>query len=281
MKKAFTIIELLTVMSIIIILLSILVPALNRVREYASIVQQRSQFHSITVGLDLFHNDTGDYPPDGAGRTASGSNVLPGAVKMAEALVGQDLMGFHKDSVFRDDFKDNTGTYLYVFPSIAQSITDADNPQNLQSRLGPYLDGGTRLSEIYGINGESNSDVAVVICDVFKKKMDNNKTGMPILYYKAHLGNFNPHYIGSQWYEPNGLKPFYNYSSNSGFMEEQLGTPFDNSLQHPMDERIFYDAINNPNIQLEAGRPYNPETYIILSAGPDGLYGTNDDIYNF
>ena len=27
--------------------------------------------------------------------------------------------------------------------------------------------------------------------------------------------------------------------------------------------------------------PYNPEGYLLISAGPDGVYGTNDDIKNF
>ncbi len=35
--------------------------------------------------------------------------------------------------------------------------------------------------------------------------------------------------------------------------------------------------------QASAGRfkPVNPDTYLLISAGPDGIYGTNDDINNF
>ena len=28
-------------------------------------------------------------------------------------------------------------------------------------------------------------------------------------------------------------------------------------------------------------KPVNPDTYLLISAGPDGIYGTNDDINNF
>jgi hypothetical protein len=28
-------------------------------------------------------------------------------------------------------------------------------------------------------------------------------------------------------------------------------------------------------------RPYNPDSYILISAGPDGYYGTADDIHNY
>ena len=46
-EAAFTIVELLTVMSIIVILIGLLVPALNQVKRYAYEVKQRAQLKSI------------------------------------------------------------------------------------------------------------------------------------------------------------------------------------------------------------------------------------------
>jgi hypothetical protein len=43
----------------------------------------------------------------------------------------------------------------------------------------------------------------------------------------------------------------------------------------------FYWRINNGDILLPNGRPWRADSYILLSAGNDGLYGTVDDIYNF
>ena len=54
-KKGFTIIELLTVMSIIIILMSLLVPGLNRIRKLAKDLAQKAQFYDIDKALN-------DYP---------------------------------------------------------------------------------------------------------------------------------------------------------------------------------------------------------------------------
>jgi hypothetical protein len=43
---------------------------------------------------------------------------------------------------------------------------------------------------------------------------------------------------------------------------------------------IFYNNTWNKKFTA-AVKPYNENTYILLSAGWDGLYGTRDDIFNF
>ena len=97
-RIGFTIIELLTVMSIIVILISLLAPALNRVRRYATDVKQKAQFHSIAVALDMFNSDFDGYPDSNA-LDDLGNNYC-GAMRLAEALVGQDLKGFNPSSRF-------------------------------------------------------------------------------------------------------------------------------------------------------------------------------------
>ena len=101
-KAAFTIIELLTVMSIIIILMGLLAPVTNRVRVYARRVSQKNQFHSINVALELFRAEFDGYPDSREldGSTPAGGVSYCGAMKLAEAMVGQDFLGFHPDSRF-------------------------------------------------------------------------------------------------------------------------------------------------------------------------------------
>ena len=90
-KTGFTIIELLTVMSIIIILISVLVPGLNLARRYAKRVKQKAQFHSIRVALEQFSADQGGYPESGL--MGAAAPYTTGAQRLAEALMGRDHRG--------------------------------------------------------------------------------------------------------------------------------------------------------------------------------------------
>ena len=99
-RQGFTIIELLTVMSIIVILFGLLMPAMTLVKTYSKTVKQQAQFHAIDAGLQMYHDDFQGYPPSDAmdrsndGMPENGDKSYPGACKLAEALVGRDLLGF-------------------------------------------------------------------------------------------------------------------------------------------------------------------------------------------
>jgi hypothetical protein len=57
--------------------------------------------------------------------------------------------------------------------------------------------------------------------------------------------------------------------------------PFQLRLQHKIEDfQLFYEYIRDPKVQGTPW-PYRPDSYILISAGADGLYGTSDDICNF
>jgi hypothetical protein len=46
----------------------------------------------------------------------------------------------------------------------------------------------------------------------------------------------------------------------------------------------FYSYIEDKKVDISISgisRPYNPKSFILISAGFDGIYGTKDDITNF
>jgi len=60
MKRGFTLIELLVVIAIISLLMSILVPALSKVREQAMVVVVNSELYGIGVALESYAMDNDD-----------------------------------------------------------------------------------------------------------------------------------------------------------------------------------------------------------------------------
>ncbi|MGA1980614.1 MAG: hypothetical protein ABSG99_08675 [Sedimentisphaerales bacterium] len=290
-KTAFTIIELLTVMSIIVILIGLLIPSMNMVKRYAKEVRQKAQFHSIDAAMELFSSNSGwdSYPPSSAQDNSSSPQNYCGAMKLCEAMVGQDLMGFHPLSQFRADCKTTVdGTDYPIYDNPPPQSLYPNTADNLKARKGPYLQlenaNAYRLSDLYASASIADFKPGLfVLCDVYNR-VRNSTTGkgigMPILYYKADTLN--------TIHDPCGTLPvvgddkgyIYNYTDNDKLVA--MHPPWDTTLTHPLSTpKTFYDITKNGRISITTGWPYKPDSYILISAGFDGLYGTDDDIFNF
>ncbi|KPK88979.1 hypothetical protein AMJ80_10415 [bacterium SM23_31] len=281
-KAAFTIVELLTVMSIIVILIGLLVPAINMAKRYAQLVKQKAQFHSMDGAIELYNTEFEGYPPSNALDSAGESYC--GAMKLCEAMMGQDLMGFHPNSLFRADGTDGVSFDFY-------------NSNTESARIGTYLPlesaDAYRISQIYGTQGNFVND-NFVLCDVYSQQTKTGiKTGMPILYFKAnvsktshdastpandifnYLDNDELVNFGMPWEAAPPAGPAHPISSTGFDTRYKInGNPV------PSDPRIFYEHTRSEKITT-ISRPYKSDSYILLSAGFDGEYGTRDDVYNF
>jgi len=229
---------------------------------------QRAQFHSIEAALELFNNEFDRYPPSDA--NDSTGRPYCGAMKLAEALMGQDMLGFHGDSVFRADGKDTNGvTNLY------------DPAADLTLKKGPYLppesaDSPT-LVEIYGRGNTAlfNPNSRVLCDEYYRRYKSGLKTGMPVLFYKADTSK-TAHDVNN----PDNPGNIYDYRDNLALLA--LGVPGEPEKKHPMfaDPRLFYKITKSDKVTT-ISKPSRADTYILISAGQDGLYGTRDDICNF
>jgi len=290
-EAAFTIVELLTVMSIIVILIGLLVPALNQVKRYAYEVKQRAQLKSIDTALELFNSEFDGYPDSDALDPPPDRASYCGAMKLCEAVMGRDLMGFHPDSIFRSSGLNGLGTTdLYPPQSAGLAYTNS-----LSARKGPYLPldnaNAYQLMDLYEVTGPYAPGENFVLCDVFRRVthlQSGKKVGMPILYYKANTARVQ-HDID----DPDNPQNIYDYTDNQDLV--MLGKPFDPppdggrhrlavDPSNPAAGYRFY--MNTTNDKLLASlraavRPYRADTFILISAGNDGEYGTPDDITNF
>jgi type II secretory pathway pseudopilin PulG len=309
LRTGFTIVELLTVMSIIIILMSVLVPGLSRARRFAKVVIQKGQFNEMAKGLELFRNDHQEtYPDSGATDTNATPAGYCGAMKLCEALLGQDGMGIHSSS----NFQAKQTSYLFDLCVTIDPPYDTPHTTNLQERT-KYTDAENikayRLRNVFASGWTFNVQnhyspqgafvdtlPNAVIGDVFQRadikggtaptgcpQKAGQKVGMPVLYYKADPSKLNHDTITDPLTATATANTnIYNFDDN--YALTALGCPWESSqtTPHPMftDPRVFLKAITNDKVTATP-RPHNEDGYILMSAGWDGLYGTQDDVYNF
>ena len=292
-KYGFTVLEILTVMVVITILVGVLIPALTMVHTIAKETQQRAQFMEINLALEAFKGDYGDYPPsewNDPDEIAPPEMDYCGGQKLAEALVGWDLMGFDLNSEWRADGKDAGDS---VPPVYDLTGTDEEIKEELQARRGPYLESLERVFRLDGRYADVDTvplePETYVICDVYAVKKvrlaDGSivKGGTPILYYRANTSSKTIE--SSADFEDR----IYNVRDNLPLMnlkwqEDKINNP-SKDIPPLMDSSgsysFFYrEYIRDPKVTA-MDWPYRPDTYILVSAGKDGEYGTDDDICNF
>ena len=242
----------------------------NSHRRHPVPITQKAQFNAIRTGIELFAYENDGYPPSGA--LDEDGQPYCGAMKLCEAMMGRDLLGFHPDSVFRADGMDATGTSSIYRP----------NEDNVKARMGTRLQYETANAyrigaDIYGPgNTGPFAENMFVLCDVFTHEMrTGKKTGMPILYYKANTSH-TEHDVNN----PDNPENIYNYKDNHALVG--LGVPWKKGAKHPLFTKptIFYEMTKNREVST-GSEPYRSDSYILISAGFDGLYGTKDGICNF
>jgi len=232
---------------------------------------QIRQFRIIGVGLDFFSNENNGYPPSD-GLDPVGKPYC-GAMKLSEALIGKDLLGFHPDSVFRADGMDSRGkNTIYPLRPTNENIKARKELFLTLDHANPY-----RLLDIYGSgNAGPFNEIHFVLCDMYIREMETGRrTGMPILYYKANTSN-TKHDVNN----PDNPNNIYNYKDNHALLS--LGIPWKPKKQHPLfiNPKNFYEMTKDRSVRTQS-KPVRADSFILISAGFDGLYGTKDDICNF
>lgn len=302
-RSGLTIVEILVVVAIISLLTGMLIPAVNKVKSMAREAKQKVQFTAIGIGLATFKNDYGEYPPSDHYSWLEENTELEnssGAQKLAEALLGWDLLGFHPDSGWRADGRNRWSYSVDGTTHAAGSyfLYDRTSAPDMEKRKGRYIDIDTAnavrlgitvnydgLFDLAGIGSPLTSAAETfVLGDVFGKGKDvllegvKRKSGLPILYYRA---------------DPSGktTRDIYNPQDNDNLVYTKneadnriKGTPVSGGPWNPLAGplQIFLDRVRDPRASTpNFDVPRKPDSYILISAGADGLYGTIDDITNF
>ncbi len=205
------------------------------------------------------------------------------------------MLGFHPDSAWRSDGRDATGT--------AGTVYEASD--TLKQRKSRYIELETANAFLLGGGQDAlfPGDVdplaprTYVLCDVFGRterriQLGDNRVkmvtpGSPILYYRANPSNLlhlppDMAHTSAAIYNARDNAPIVNLGW-LGDATKAVG----NRRQHRLAPDVadtgfdyFYDYIRDERVEARQW-PCRPDSYLLISAGMDGFYGTEDDIRNF
>ena len=354
-RPAFTLVELLTVIAIIVLLIGVLVPAIGVVRNKAKETSTRATFSALDAGLETFRADRrigGSYPPSCTDERTGNNRItymvespytqlqngaqsrfeISGAGLLVWALAGADLNGcpgfqtFRTNSAFwANDTRDNPndsppGAYVLkqttrepYYPRVSPLI-ELSRVELSQWKSQAMTDEGVGSYEIEQ-EVEARTSAGQSAGDIPKRNypMFLDAFGGPILYWRADPTGIqacdeSPNNIGNNPRNRTSLG-IYHYRDN-GSLLENLGSgqggrqpkvvlnPRTLNQAHKLrwifaeaaigggpDPKTaeldgFWAYIRNKSVQTRVA-PYRPDSYLLISAGIDGIFGTNDDIANF
>jgi len=249
----------------------------------------------------VWRNDEGDYPPSDFDPTPRN---YCGSQKLAEALLGRDLLGFNPNVTPASWANGDDRTF---YPKTQPELDDS-----LTVRKKHYLELGTDMTFRLGDDSSGTggpglfknpgmlSPDTYVLCDIFgvrRMKIGQGKTvvaGSPILYYKANTSSkiMDPQVTDWRQLIYNAQDNFFLLGLKKLTPNGDAGEPHklaDNSGQYfystsykIIDQKIWIATGGTPGSETGGRKwPHRPDSYILISAGLDGEYGTSDDICNF
>ncbi|HDY65299.1 MAG TPA: type II secretion system protein [Phycisphaerae bacterium] len=254
-SRAFTLVELLIVISVIVLLVGILTPSLYKARSITYNTRSKAALHELSAGALAYQKDTGYYPGQQyPGILGNGNGQFNGSQVLAACVYGLRLgeMGTSDE-----------GKIGY--------------PTGESSPTSPYV--SYKKEKVLLDESPSTYFTAFVPSDLFPDPL-------PILYYPSRLGNNGSlgdalnsgTFPGAFRYNDNaGLTgPAVNNSPDTMIFRKTIwDTRFGCSSNNPDDPNAY------PKINDLRDRAYKSDSFLLIGAGIDRKIFTGDDVKNF
>ncbi len=342
-SRAFTLVELLVVISIIALLVALLLPSFSSVTAQAKVTQVKSMFNALDSAINLYRGEQalgGGLPPSASDNQTDSRMVadpfatsianinVTGANLLAYALVGADLRGtpgfkdvdrngFWWNDTSKMDGASSSQQGLYAvdattldprhtrYPSSGSYVDDTMKSKNVTS-LQKLLDDGkiTAWSDSTAPASGSAVTTGTSVQPLFTDPWDR-----PILYYRANKAGRrmlwdsntpgiyrhkdNEIITGSKQSSLKGIDfgggeqsvrgMLSGLMSQIGDAESPAADPAAANVQADSSgkfEGTFAKFIHNPKVTA-INEPVRKDSYLLISAGEDSIYGSSDDVVNW
>ncbi|MHC4698352.1 MAG: type II secretion system protein [Planctomycetota bacterium] len=322
-RGAFTLVELLVVISIIALLVGALLPAMSAVRNRAKTVQVKSQLNTLEQGVESYRGEEtfgGEYPPsssdtdtdDAVGRmlivnplddSDSEEVVATGAHLLLCAMLGADLLGppgfrdFNRNSTWADDTHAGEGG--------AYELDDTTG-EEIRTRYGGggYVSDAMREKHVRTLNELDETGMIAFWTppptpDTVNLPLFVDPWDRPILYYRANRGvNLMTGTVGTRGIYYQGDNGLITGTDEGSYVGIDFGPGGQASGGYHMllnvdppplpladitvslYDNTFARFIHDESV-IARREPVRKDSYLLITAGPDGVYGTVDDITNW
>jgi len=258
-RPAFTLVEILTIISIITMLVAIMLPTLSKIRIRAREGASLAVIRLIEGACNFYYDDFNEYPP--SRRVTIGSTVWQGRNRLVQALTGYcpdigedgEPSGVPQNSGLQYD--DGASRYGFRMVRRGKVYGPYNGAENVKTVLSPQTDAGPPAKGL------------PCFIDAFAN---------PVYYYRFE-GRVPDDDVP---YEPGFASPKYHNADNV----DDTGEP--NGPNWGQNKMINYYAQNKDD---GSGIPFL-KTFILLTAGADGEWkafadpnegNETDDITNF
>jgi type II secretory pathway pseudopilin PulG len=318
-RPAFTLIELLTVIGIIILLIGILLPVLASIRRAAWATDSQAAISNLAAACERYRQDFSAYPgviPNTAFTASTGLLTTPITMTMTENCVLSLLGGWEPDPATV------TNPASYVPAQVGNGPMGHTPILPSRRRYQPYFDAnfgstvqgytsGTTWNQTAMTTANSNQYDSVDNATI-PEFIDKFPDAMPIIYLRARTGTQSFSAIATltmdatTQYNPNLILPYIEpdtrgsttrtpFPGNKKFPGSSEDTNFNGTLDAGEDAdgngRLSYDFSTDGGVTGSVGKYFqNPgvtnevrqkDGFWLIGAGPDRKFGTRDDQTNF
>jgi prepilin-type N-terminal cleavage/methylation domain-containing protein len=300
-RSGFTLIELLVVIGIICILLGILLPVVSAMNKKKQQTDTAAEVTRMAVAIQNYYQDFRAYPgpvPESQiwGNNSTGTSTpsgppVTGLTGITNLTSTENMvLGLLGGLTAPTSATATTFTYSaalvtkgpqslnYLAPQLINAYYDATSPELSNNGAGTLTSWTTT-------QGSGYSTPALVVPEL----MDHFSNPHPILYLRAVVGGTSICDVSSTTTPPGSqyftgeVTPYWRvYTSTSNLAAptpptaSKFSTPITangTDMQYPTALSFFKNASLNDGIT-----PRSKDSFILISAGYDGIYGTSDDV---